>query len=329
MKNTPVHYHGTVSDPAMHLQQLFTVHYFEHFRDYPFCGESHDFWEMIYVGTGEITVIDELYPEPFHLQQGQLLLLPPNSFHEFRYRSQSYIDLFITSFSVSDPAINSFIQYPLHQTTSTQRNLIVQIIMEARRGFLLPLSEIPLEQVILLKEGAPYGCIKMIQGLLELLLIQLYREVQARQPVRLENAQVQKSSLDCVSRALVFLKENLYSPIRMEDVCRHVGLSTSQLQKNFSAKMGHTVMGFLAELRIEEAKFLIRQQEYTFTEIAEKLCFCSVHHFSRRFKQFTTLTPSEYARSLDALMNGVEQGAGAPRPYPLTAPAARPLTKSF
>ena len=23
----------------MHLQELFTIHYFEHFRDYPFCGK--------------------------------------------------------------------------------------------------------------------------------------------------------------------------------------------------------------------------------------------------------------------------------------------------
>lgn len=308
MKNTPVHYHGTASDPAMHLQQLFTIHYFEHFRDYPFCGESHDFWELIYVGAGEITVTDELYSEPFRLQQGQLLLLPPNSFHDFQYSSRAHLDLFIASFTVSDPAMESFVQYPLHQTTSTQRELIVRIITEARRGFLESLSEIPMEQIILLKENAPYGCIKIVQGLLEILLILLYRELQASQPIRPENSQTQKSSLDCVNRALVFLKDNLYSPIRMEDVCRHVGLSASQLQKNFSAKMGHTVMGFLSELRIEEAKFLIRQQEYTFTEISEKLCFCSVHHFSRRFKQFTELTPSEYARSLDALMNGVEQG---------------------
>ena len=316
MKNSPVRYHGTAADPVMQMQQLFTVHYFEHFRDYPFCGERHDFWELIYVSTGEITVTDELYPEPFHLQQGQLLLLPPNTFHEFQYCSGAYIDLFIASFTIADPAMASFTQYPLHQTTSAQRDLIVRIIAEARRGFLLPLSDIPMEQIILLKENAPYGCIRMIQSFLEQLLILLYRELQASQPIHPENAQARKSSLDCVNRALLFLKENLYSPICMEDVCRHVGLSASQLQKNFSAKMGHTVMGFLSELRIEEAKFLIRQQEYTFTEIAEKLCFCSIHHFSRRFKQFTELTPSEYARSLDALMNGIEQNDGAPRPIP-------------
>ena len=316
MKNTPVRYYGTTADPTMHLQELFTIHYFEHFRDYPFCGESHDFWELIYVGTGEIIVTDDLHPAPFHLQQGNLLLLQPNSFHSFQYCSRSYIDLFIASFTVTDPAMDSFAQYPLHQTTAIQRELIVRIITEARQGFLVPLSEIPMEQMVLLRENAPYGCVKMVQGLLEMLLILLYRELQATQPLHPEQTHSQKSNLNCVNRAVVFLKDNLYTPVCMEDICRHVGMSASQLQKNFSAKMGRTVMGFLAELRIEEAKFLIRQQEYTFTEIAEKLCFCSVHHFSRRFKQFTELTPSEYARSLDALMNGVEQGGAPRRPIP-------------
>ena len=322
MKNSPVHYYGTAADPSMQLQQLFTVHYFEHFRDYPFCGETHDFWELVYVSTGEIIVTDAMYPDPFHLQQGQLLLLPPNTFHEFQYCSRAYIDLFIASFTVSDPVMDVFAQEPLQQTTSAQRDLIVRIIAEARRSFLLPLSEIPLDQVVLLKEHAPYGCLKMIQSYLEQLLILLYRELQARQPIRPENAHLQKSNLDDVNRALIFLKDHLYSPICMDDVCRHVGLSPSQLQKNFSSKIGHTVMGYLSELRIEEAKFLIRQQKYTFTEIAEQLCFCSVHHFSRRFKQLTELTPSEYASSLEALMNGVEQSEPSapptlsPRPQP-------------
>ena len=188
MKNTPVRYYGTTADPTMHLQELFTIHYFEHFRDYPFCGESHDFWELIYVGTGEIIVTDDLHPAPFHLQQGNLLLLQPNSFHSFQYCSRSYIDLFIASFTVTDPAMDSFAQYPLHQTTAIQRELIVRIITEARQGFLVPLSEIPMEQMVLLRENAPYGCVKMVQGLLEMLLILLYRELQATQPLHPEQA---------------------------------------------------------------------------------------------------------------------------------------------
>ena len=46
----------------------------------------------------------------------------------------------------------------------------------------ISLSEIKLDQVVLLKNNAPYGCLKMIQSLLEQLMIHLYRELQAQQP---------------------------------------------------------------------------------------------------------------------------------------------------
>ncbi|HBP38474.1 MAG TPA: AraC family transcriptional regulator, partial [Clostridiales bacterium] len=37
-----------------------------------------------------------------------------------------------------------------------------------------------------------------------------------------------------------------------------------------------------------------------FTEIAQRLGFCSVHHFSRTFSRIAHLTPREYARSVQS-----------------------------
>ena len=45
----------------------------------------------------------------------------------------------------------------------------------------------------------------------------------------------------------------------------------------------------------EEAKRLMRETEMNFSEIADKLGYCSVHHFSRTFKEKTGKTPGEYA----------------------------------
>jgi AraC-like DNA-binding protein len=52
------------------------------------------------------------------------------------------------------------------------------------------------------------------------------------------------------------------------------------------------------DLKIDEAKLLISQNKYSFTEISDKLCFNSVHNFSRLFKQKTDMSPSEYAKSI-------------------------------
>ncbi|MBR6548413.1 MAG: helix-turn-helix domain-containing protein, partial [Clostridia bacterium] len=46
------------------------------------------------------------------------------------------------------------------------------------------------------------------------------------------------------------------------------------------------------------AKRMICQEEYNFTEIAERLGFSSLHYFSQWFKKQTKRSPTEYATSV-------------------------------
>jgi AraC-like DNA-binding protein len=55
-------------------------------------------------------------------------------------------------------------------------------------------------------------------------------------------------------------------------------------------------ISFFNELKLDEAKRLIREGRLNFTEIADALGFTSLHYFSRLFKKKTGLSPSEYAK---------------------------------
>ena len=57
-------------------------------------------------------------------------------------------------------------------------------------------------------------------------------------------------------------------------------------------------MQYFSALKIDEAKKLISYNRYTFTEIAYRLGYSSLHYFSRQFKKSTEMTLSEYARSI-------------------------------
>ena len=57
-------------------------------------------------------------------------------------------------------------------------------------------------------------------------------------------------------------------------------------------------MQYFSSLKIDEAKKLISYNRYTFTEIAYRLGYSSLHYFSRQFKKSTEMTLSEYARSI-------------------------------
>jgi AraC-like DNA-binding protein len=66
---------------------------------------------------------------------------------------------------------------------------------------------------------------------------------------------------------------------------------------------GKSIVGYVNDLKLAEAKKLIRIGGKTFTQIAEELNFSSVHYFTRLFHKMEKQTPSQYARSVKAKLS--------------------------
>ena len=109
---------------------------------------------------------------------------------------------------------------------------------------------------------------------------------------------------DYVQRAIVYMKSNLTNRITLKDICVNVAISSSQMQRIFRQKTGKSVMHYFSELRIEEAKFLMRSRNMTFTEIANLLCYSSIHHFSKQFHIMVGMSPSDYISSVQRKTEG-------------------------
>ena len=68
-------------------------------------------------------------------------------------------------------------------------------------------------------------------------------------------------------------------------------------------------MEYFGRVKIHAGRRMIRTGRYNFTQIAALCGFQSVHYFSRRFRQLTGMSPSEYAQSVRMLL---EFPAGSP-----------------
>jgi len=66
--------------------------------------------------------------------------------------------------------------------------------------------------------------------------------------------------------------------------------------------MNMSIMEYFKQLKIKEAKVLIRENNHNFTEISEILGYNSIHYFSRIFKNETGMTLSEYDNSVKSLI---------------------------
>ena len=99
-------------------------------------------------------------------------------------------------------------------------------------------------------------------------------------------------------RGITELKDYGKVNITLKDVCSHFYQSKSQLCKIFRESMGQSPMEYYMNLKIKEAKKLIREQNHTITEISNLLGYSSIHNFSRAFKKAVGMSPTAYSKSI-------------------------------
>ena len=77
-------------------------------------------------------------------------------------------------------------------------------------------------------------------------------------------------------------------------VAAHLTVSEGHLSREFKKHMGKSFSEYLIDLRLDEAKRLLRCSQMTIFEIAQRVGFSSQHYFSAQFKRKTGLAPSKY-----------------------------------
>ncbi|MBC2663807.1 helix-turn-helix transcriptional regulator [Novosphingobium flavum] len=98
-------------------------------------------------------------------------------------------------------------------------------------------------------------------------------------------------------RVTSYMSLRLGEPPRINELAKLVELSPDYFSRSFAATTGMTPHEWQSNLRIEEAKRLLRESNMSMTEIAHRLAFSSSAHFSTRFRQLVGLSPSEWRGS--------------------------------
>lgn len=94
---------------------------------------------------------------------------------------------------------------------------------------------------------------------------------------------------------LIHKANNMSSLIRNSDyISDRVQTPYDKLSKIFSAVTGTTLEKYLIKLKIERAKELISNSEYSLSEISYMLGYSSVQYLSNQFKKTTGYTVSEF-----------------------------------
>ncbi len=108
----------------------------------------------------------------------------------------------------------------------------------------------------------------------------------------------QKNSRDgCIPRAKEYIEQHFEDPmIGLYSISEQLGISNTYLSTAFKKQYGLGVAQYINYLRVEKAKKMMVNTEYSIKEIAFRVGFTSDMTFIRVFKQFEHITPGKYKK---------------------------------
>ncbi len=106
----------------------------------------------------------------------------------------------------------------------------------------------------------------------------------------------QAEELRPIRLAKQYIHEHFSDPITLEEVAEAAGFSGSYFSTYFKKETGMGFNQYLTQVRIAEAKFLLRDTETPVSEVCRKVGYQDLKHFNRLFSKDAGLTPGEYRK---------------------------------
>ena len=260
---------------SLDISEIYTKFYQEKGTNYNFSGEKHSYWELTYVDKGELlTTIDGV---SYHLKQGDLIFYAPMQFHTqstFEKISSSYLTInFKMNFNHADLLCNKIF------SLKRDSYFIVTKLIEELSNDNLYSNDLSL---CYLKE----------------LIIQMLRLDNSHFHSKPTTHMQQTYENELLNDILLYIDNNIYEKISVSTLCEHFCISASMLHSLFRKNMNNTAKNYINELKLSKSKELIRNSTHTLSEISEMLGFSSIHYFSKKFKSYFNISPTEYSKSI-------------------------------
>lgn len=101
---------------------------------------------------------------------------------------------------------------------------------------------------------------------------------------------------DALSGVFEFIDRHLAEKLTLVDLAEIACMSVPAFSKKFKEQTDMTLVQYLNERRIERARYLLKNKEYSLETVAEKSGFSNANYLVRVFKKVTGQTVSEYRK---------------------------------
>lgn len=287
---------------------LVSFHYRELPKQFHSPEQSYDFWKLIYVDKGSLTVLTDR--QNHELKQGDVLLSPPHVPYSIKASLHTPPNVMVIGYTCRQDMLDAG-QLHLFSLDDSELRQLAGLTREGTR--LMEASSVrhpPHLEQPQQTDLAWRSRLQLVRNQLELLLLVLHQRHTAvaancslrPRPRKLLSTQQKHHEAAMAENIIAFIRRSELSELRMDRICREFAISRTHLSMIFKHATGISVMEYVRQYKIAKAKTLLREEAYTCTQIADLLGYCSIHYFSKDFKKWTGSAPTEYAKSLRARM---------------------------
>lgn len=243
-----------------------------HYRERPF-GSKQLILIYCVSGEGEISIRDKSYP----VLADHFFLIPAGMPHSYHSNEQNPWSIYWIHFEGAKSGLLGRLacqSWPIERNKTsriTDRiDLFQEIFRSLERGFSLETLEYSNHCLVYLLASFTH-------------LNQFQRVKQA-----VEN--------DPVTKSINYMLENLGKKLRLGDIAKETGLSTSHFSRLFMNRTGHPPIDYFIQLKIQRACRMLDSYNWTVFVVSREAGFEDQFYFSRVFRKVMGMSPAEYRK---------------------------------
>lgn len=269
------------------ITEFFSMFKLDYDKTYIFSGETHNFWECVYVISGSICV--SAGERVYNMSAGEIIFHKPYELHKFYTKGEKTARLFIFSYSAEGELCDYFCDKVFYLSENQQRILInlidymnTQIYKwginteNARENmYLIPFEQIP-----------SYS--QTVTTQIYSLLFSLFNSSEAM-PVLTSHDSV------IFGEAVNYMNNRIYENPSVAEISKHVCISQASLKRIFKKYSGLGTHKYFLKLKLKLAAELL-ENGASVTGTAEKLGFSSQGYFTKTFLREMGILPSSLCK---------------------------------
>ena len=254
-------------------------------EDFP--GETHDFWEMMYVLDGKITVTAD--NRIYNLDKNCIILHKPMEFHKFIVKPNDGTRIFVASFDLSGD-MTERLEKLTARLTPEQQAAFEHLYIYCTDNYADYNRDTAYNDFCIAAEQSPIFS-QTVFSFIDIFLLTLC-DSKKKSLDKLKNADSR-----LFSSVLKEMRENEDEFLTIDELALRCSTSSSKLKNLFYKYTGYSVHKYYLNLKILRAKELLGKG-VSIGDVSHMLGFCNQNYFSSVFKRETGLSPSEYIKSL-------------------------------